>query len=270
MTKEEAIKILADLTDNLFLHTWEEQHKALQMAIEALSAEPQTDLISRADAICEVLVNDGIDNIVDRINDLPSAELPKGELISKADVIDEICKGVWNVHELVDRINALPSTRLPEGDLISRQWLLEVYGDYIGDNGEPKYYVPLSVVRQNIKDAPSPNAVSREWYEDAVKANHELAFNDLPDIPRYHYEKVVGKMAHEINMLKEQLESADAEWILCSERLPIPPTFCLVTTDGSHGDVIDIALYMSDGWHKASEVIAWMPLPKPYKGGDEE
>ena len=70
--------------------------------------------------------------------------------------------------------------------------------------------------------------------------------------------------------LKEEFESADAEWILCSERLPIPPTFCLVTTDGSHGDVIDIALYMSDGWHKASEVIAWMPLPTPYKGGDEE
>lgn len=59
-------------------------------------------------------------------------------------------------------------------------------------------------------------------------------------------------------------------WIPVSERLPIPPTFCLVTTDGSHGDVIDIALYMSDGWHKASEVIAWMPLPSPYEGGESE
>ena len=39
MTREEAIKILADLTDNLFLHTWEEQYKALHMAIEALLAD---------------------------------------------------------------------------------------------------------------------------------------------------------------------------------------------------------------------------------------
>lgn len=39
MTREEAIKILADLTDNLFLHTWEEQYKALHMAIEALSVD---------------------------------------------------------------------------------------------------------------------------------------------------------------------------------------------------------------------------------------
>lgn len=67
-----------------------------------------------------------------------------------------------------------------------------------------------------------------------------------------------------------QEDMSKNDWIPCSERLPIPPTFCLVTTDGSHGDVIDIALYMSDGWHKASEVIAWMPLPKPYKGGDDE
>lgn len=87
MKREEAIKILADLTDNLFLHTWEEQYKALHMAIEALSAK----------------------------------------------------EAVWN--------------------------------------------------------------------------EYEAEFTDLPDIPRYYYEKVVGKMAHEINMLKEQLESADAEWI---------------------------------------------------------
>ena len=64
-----------------------------------------------------------------------------------------------------------------------------------------------------------------------------------------------------------ETEMSLPKWIPVSERLPIPPTFCLVTTDGSHGDVIDIALYMSDGWHKASEVLAWMPLPEPYREG---
>ena len=39
----------------------------------------------------------------------------------------------------------------------------------------------------------------------------DAEFADLPDIPRCYYEKVVGKMSHEINILKEQLESADAE-----------------------------------------------------------
>lgn len=166
MTREEAIKILADLTDNLFLHTWEKQNKALHMAIEALSAE----------------------------------------------------EAVWN--------------------------------------------------------------------------EYEAEFTDLPDIPRYYYEKVVGKMAHEINMLREQLESADAEqgWIPCSERLPnednrylvVYPLIgggnwisikwfgkpnmpnrpikgkCFYESDSEYGDVI---------W---DNVIAWMPLPKPYREENEE
>ena len=31
-------------------------------------------------------------------------------------------------------------------------------------------------------------------------------YSDLPDIPRAYYEKIVGNMSHEINMLKQQLE----------------------------------------------------------------
>lgn len=100
-------------------------------------------------------------------------------------------------------------------------------------------------------------AVAQQWLFEASVGNPYV--ND-DDIGEYR------KLAEE---LFEDVPSAEAEWIPCSERLPIPPTFCLVTTDGSHGDVIDIALYMSDGWHKASEVIAWMPLPKPYREDGE-
>lgn len=55
-----------------------------------------------------------------------------------------------------------------KGDLISRKWLLGLYGDYIGDDGESKYHVPLEVVRQNIKDAPSAEAVQGEWMNVGV------------------------------------------------------------------------------------------------------
>ena len=40
------------------------------------------------------------------------------DLISRADAIEEISKGVWNVHELVDRIKALPSADADGEDLI--------------------------------------------------------------------------------------------------------------------------------------------------------
>lgn len=48
-----------------------------------------------------------------------------------------------------------------------------------------------------------------ETLESLPSADAEFA--DLPDIPRAYYERIVGNMAHEINMLKEQLESAEAE-----------------------------------------------------------
>lgn len=54
-------------------------YKGVECAQDIISAQPSagtsSDLISRSDAICEVLVNDGIDNIVDRINALPSANV---------------------------------------------------------------------------------------------------------------------------------------------------------------------------------------------------
>ena len=89
--------------------------------------------------------------------------------------------------------------------------------------------------------------------------------------------KLITDAADTIEMLSAKLHASQMArssqyyhggWIPCSERLPKPPMFCLVTTGGRHGDVIDIALYMSDGWHKASTVIAWMPLPEPYREGE--
>ena len=75
-------------------------------------------------------------------------------------------------------------------DLISRADAIEAVLGLTQLNGR----VPTDSVIFQIKALPSADA----------------EFADLPDIPRYYYEKVVGNMAHEINMLKEQLESADA------------------------------------------------------------
>lgn len=47
MEREEAIKILADLIESPFLHTWEKQNKALHMAIEALTDRPYGEWIKK-------------------------------------------------------------------------------------------------------------------------------------------------------------------------------------------------------------------------------
>lgn len=75
--------------------------------------------------------------------------------------------------------------------------------------------------------------------------------------------------------------SADAEWISCSERLPdidTPVIICTASggiTDGYRWNEKDWFLAWSEynGWHDGNDggrITAWMPLPTPYKGGDDE
>lgn len=68
------------------------------------------------------------------------------------------------------------------------------------------------------------------------------------------------------------------QWIPCSERLPEDDTLMLVNYIDERPDAMDIWI----GWHEmenvwyidgeehsrehGNEVIAWMPLPSPYKG----
>lgn len=89
------------------------------------------------------------------------------------------------------------------------------------------------------------------------------------------------------------LASADAEWIPCSERLPDAnecPMDCMVTRRSKFvGNYVDMAVAEKNGtwthedWKaitiegnatcistRDADIIAWMPLPKPYEGDDDE
>ena len=59
------------------------------------------------------------------------------------------------------------------------------------------------------------------------------------------------------------------QWIPCSERLPDKECFVLVTVnDGAI--YTDLSLFRHDGRfiEHTGDVIAWQPLPVPYKGGE--
>ena len=66
----------------------------------------------------------------------------------------------------------------------------------------------------------------------------------------------------------------NTEWIPCSERLPEIHDEVLVT---AHGEVSIAWLYLDGEWRSNDmpqqmfkDIIAWMPLPEPYREDGEE
>ena len=76
-------------------------------------------------------------------------------------------------------------------------------------------------------------------------------------------------------MFEEHIANAPTvgEWIPCSERLP--NTGSVLITDGSQiviGEYHGNNVWSVDGcdYNPILDGIAWMPLPTPYKGGEDE
>jgi hypothetical protein len=74
----------------------------------------------------------------------------------------------------------------------------------------------------------------------------------------------------------KQMDAAQLEqrWIPCSERLPEPGEYYLVTRrffgwNCTEYREIDIAKYNFDGWHKANHVLAWCEMPEPWEGDEK-
>lgn len=72
------------------------------------------------------------------------------------------------------------------------------------------------------------------------------------------------------DMAIEALEQT--RWIPCSERLPENEGVYLVTFKLSFMNFIEVCTFTKAGWNKVGydEVIAWMPLPEVYRGGESE
>ena len=182
-----------------------------------------TDYISRADAICEVLVNDGIDNIVDRINALPSAETVSREEYEETDGVVTIEKQNANeVGEIKHIVIHSPNyTRYFYNESMPLPSADAVQGEWIPCNEK----MPKELERVNVT-----------W----LNHNPPFYYQHIKDIPQtdtavYYRGKWYWWDVTVIDVLAEYGENCNAEQI-----------------------------------DKDIEVVAWMPLPTPYKGGDDE
>ena len=112
--------------------------------------------------------------------------------------------------------------------------------------------------------------------EDAIKALRSLAHEVVV------IDKVcsLGVAMDFISAIRE-LPSADRpqEWIPCSDRLPEKEGIYLITATNYIFDTEEIAVGtcyfnteygFSNNTNTRRKILAWMPLPKPWKGADDE
>ena len=96
--------------------------------------------------------------------------------------------------------------------------------------------------------------------EDAIKA--------VLGITMYDNRVPIDTVIFQIN----SIPSAEPKWIPCSERLPEGDGQVLVNVV-AHDRVYDIVLCFTEfveGYYAEGAINAWMPLPKPWEGVDDE
>lgn len=124
------------------------------------------------------------------------------------------------------------------------------------------------------------------YREDAIKAIHNYWKKRLDTLPTKESE--YGEVYADIQQIDKILEhnrtlcnfikaipSADRpqEWIPCSERMPSnfsEDETVLATTDVDGDRVIPMFAFDVKSFYLKGYISAWMPLPKPWKGADDE
>ena len=114
--------------------------------------------------------------------------------------------------------------------------------------------------------------------EDAIRAVAEVL--SLNRFASFKNIKDFGRFAE--RMLRN-VPSADRpqEWIPCSERLPNESDYYLVTLRGEFNEIEPCVVWFAheddydcdSEWREITDsdtVLAWMPLPKPWEGADDE
>lgn len=207
------------------------------------------------------------------------------DLIRRADAMGAVqdhfnadgFKGYDDGQKMMDRIKALPSAEVVSREVYEKrtqadEQIIDSYRREFAEaaSAEAKATVIRSRTLMPTKDF-------KEWAERIREVNPNAVVIPCDA-------EVVSAEAEEHRIYKDGYNTGKAhasaeavqEWISCSERLPSESGTYLTTT--AKGSVCTDHYYANSNdicgrhwsYHRRREPIAWMPLPEPYKGGDDE
>ena len=112
-------------------------------------------------------------------------------------------------------------------------------------------------LKQAIASCMCTDSITFSILLEVVKGN--MSFNEATD-------KIINVHINEVNKLIDEAPTIEGEWTPVTEGLPKPYESCLVTIDYDElGLSVGHRFYLGNGKWNDPCVIAWQPLPEPYK-----
>ena len=100
----------------------------------------------------------------------------------------------------------------------------------------------------------------RDYQIEWLTAHNDIEFCEEEE------KLIIGFLKDTAESFMRENQSAQ-QWIPCSERLPERNGYYLVT--GRQG-AVNKRLYQDGYWYGNWAIIAWMPLPEPWRGENNE
>lgn len=159
-------------------------------------------------------------------------------------------------------------------DLISRADAIEAVGKYKEEHGYA-YYDCACDIENDLKQLPSASAkadmseyADRLWKIAYERGKREASAEAVQD-------EWIPIKWHEITDAEREENGYPREWVLLIDcEMPCDGQEILVQTTNGYirWDVCyeDGGFSLDSGWDWVEDIVAWMPLPKPYKGGEDE
>ena len=162
-------------------------------------------------------------------------------------------------------------------DLISRQAAIDACHNY--EDGKDAYAYG-DVVEKRLKTLPSAQPderILRELQSAQPQTSMLTVECKLDD-------EELAKAIEEVKKANLELIAAEPHWIPCSEQLPPEEnkTYWVCTDNGYQHEcrwtnANPIWTHLTTDWHwnifdipQYTKVVAWMELPKPYDGGEQD
>lgn len=163
--------------------------------------------------------------------------------------------------------------------------ICNILADKMSDSGKVAVQQIIGAVEDMVENEPCEDCISRketiEWLKKVTvtdgitfKTGFEQILYDIEQMPSVTPKGVTitdfADKCRECGNIKSSI-TPQIRWIPVSEKIPNKYGDYLVTFRISFMNFIEVCTFNKAGWDKGGydEVIAWMPLPKPYEESEE-